>query len=374
MADTTFYKPQQPVQGYDPQTVFNAQGQPLSMQQYLAQGGQSNFSNVQSVPSVTLNQPIGQTGQGGQMGQPQMGQTPQSSSPFAFGMMMLQMENQYKNNNALMDARNTMLNSLYGMPISQDQLSKLDPSLQKTLQSGNKNDIEMQIRLINDQITGRANTFDQSIQYLSTAYNQQIQQAEKQKQDSIKVIEDALTRYGSAAFKNVPDSYKRQLEQTAGYPAGYLDNIPETIAEKRAEVSAELGQERIAIEEARLALAQEKARTTGGTGQFSKTQISKGATNANMSLADFKNLDVDTQNFFINNKAALDAVKQEIDAATQDPNTDWDAIGKEIDGSDLLPDEAKNELWDYLNKARSKTQTTAIPPSTTKWYNPLTWF
>lgn len=54
----TFYKPTTPVPGYNAQTVFNAQGQPLTYQQYLAAGGKSDFSNVQagSPPSQTTPQ------------------------------------------------------------------------------------------------------------------------------------------------------------------------------------------------------------------------------------------------------------------------------------------------------------------------------
>lgn len=45
-ASPTFYKPPSPVSGYDPSTVFDAQGKPLSYDQYLAAGGKSDFSNV----------------------------------------------------------------------------------------------------------------------------------------------------------------------------------------------------------------------------------------------------------------------------------------------------------------------------------------
>jgi len=55
----TFYKPTTPVPGFNPQTVFNAQGQPLTYDQYIAQGGKPDFSNVQagSPPPPTSQQP-----------------------------------------------------------------------------------------------------------------------------------------------------------------------------------------------------------------------------------------------------------------------------------------------------------------------------
>ena len=58
----TFYKPTTPLAGYDPQTVFNAQNQPLSYEQYTSQGGLPNFSNVQSVPQLPQLSPNVNTG------------------------------------------------------------------------------------------------------------------------------------------------------------------------------------------------------------------------------------------------------------------------------------------------------------------------
>lgn len=44
----SFYKPTTPVPGYNPQTVFDANGKPLSYDQFIAAGGKSDFSNVKS--------------------------------------------------------------------------------------------------------------------------------------------------------------------------------------------------------------------------------------------------------------------------------------------------------------------------------------
>lgn len=44
----TFYKPTTPVAGYDPQTVFDAQGKPLSYEAYIKAGGAADFSNVKA--------------------------------------------------------------------------------------------------------------------------------------------------------------------------------------------------------------------------------------------------------------------------------------------------------------------------------------
>lgn len=51
-ATSSFYLPTTPTPGVDPKTVYNAQGQPLSAEQYAAQGGKADFSNVQKVPTI----------------------------------------------------------------------------------------------------------------------------------------------------------------------------------------------------------------------------------------------------------------------------------------------------------------------------------
>ncbi len=48
----TFYKPTTPVQGYDPATVFDTTGKPLSYDQFIAAGGKADFSNVQTPKSL----------------------------------------------------------------------------------------------------------------------------------------------------------------------------------------------------------------------------------------------------------------------------------------------------------------------------------
>jgi len=48
----SFYLPETPVAGFDPQTVFNDKGEALSADLYKAQGGAADFSNVTKVSSI----------------------------------------------------------------------------------------------------------------------------------------------------------------------------------------------------------------------------------------------------------------------------------------------------------------------------------
>lgn len=71
----TFYKP-------DPnsQQVYNAQGQPVSYEQFLAQGGKPDFSNVVNGAAPAAAQP-GQPGQPGATGTPTQGAQPIPTTP-----------------------------------------------------------------------------------------------------------------------------------------------------------------------------------------------------------------------------------------------------------------------------------------------------
>lgn len=240
----TFYKPKTPVEGYDPQTVFNEQGQPLSNEQYMQQGGTADYSNVQSVPTLIANQPVNQAGSlQGTMTQAAPQQT--QSNQFALSQVMSGLEDRYKANNTLMTNRNTALNALYGMPVSKQDLASLDPTLQQVLKSGDKNQIEMQIRLINDQIVGRANTLDQSVQFLSNSYAQQQQQLEQQRQNAIGTVLDFVKTYGSNAKSALTSLYGPQyLDQlkSQGIDIDKFANIA-SIAQQQAGigVTAALG-------------------------------------------------------------------------------------------------------------------------------------
>lgn len=80
---------------------------------------------------------------------------------------------------------------------------------------------------------------------------------------------------------------------------------------------------------------------------FTKTQTAKGAVIADLPIADFQRLDIDTQNFFINNSDQIKAKKKLIDEAKlnkEDPTS----VEREIETSSL-PQAVKDSLKRYLN-------------------------
>ena len=155
------------------------------------------------------------------------------ASPFQFQNYLQTAIDKLNSNSQLLTQRQLLIKQLYDTPLSQQELASLPQPIQQAIQSGDRPNMEMQLRLINDGISGRANTLNQSVNFLTTAYTDSLNQAETKKIDAQKIVEDALNRSGSAAFANYPATVKRQLEQAAGYPTGYLDYVSPTINQTR---------------------------------------------------------------------------------------------------------------------------------------------
>lgn len=81
---------------------------------------------------------------------------------------------------------------------------------------------------------------------------------------------------------------------------------------------------------------------------FTNTQINIGAATAGMPIAEFKNLDADTKNFFINNSQEIKAKKKLIDEA-KSKKEDPISLRTEIKNSSL-PQAVKDSLDNYLKK------------------------
>lgn len=182
---------------------------------------------------LTAPQPVPQSQP---QGQPIVPNTPigQSTDQAALQQMFTGLQSKFDSNNVLMDQRNILLKALYDpLSMTPDDRNKLDPSFQQALDSGDRNQIDQSLRLISDEVAGRSGTLNQSIQYLTSDYTSTVTAAETQKQDAIQVIQNNIVQFGNQAFSNLPEAQKRQLEQTAGFPTGYLDNIPQSISQQR---------------------------------------------------------------------------------------------------------------------------------------------
>jgi hypothetical protein len=123
----------------------------------------------------------------------------QQSNQFGLSQAMMALQQNVTSNNTLMTQRNLLLKSLYDQPLTDAEKSQLDPTLLQAVNSGDRNQIDMSLRLISDQVSGRTSTLDQSVQYLTTAYNDQQKQLETNRQDAISNVQNFVTQYGSNA-------------------------------------------------------------------------------------------------------------------------------------------------------------------------------
>ncbi len=108
-----------------------------------------------------------------------------TSNQGPLGQAMMAIQTQVTNSNKLVDQKNLMLKAMYGGGLTDAEKAQLDPGLASAISSGDRNLIDFNLRLLNDQIAGRTNTLDTSINYLSNQYNTQVQDAETRKQDAI---------------------------------------------------------------------------------------------------------------------------------------------------------------------------------------------
>lgn len=155
-----------------------------------------------------------------------------TGSPFVFSQLLDAMRSKLSVDDNLTKQKNLIFTQLYDRPLTPEEKSALTPDIQRALESNDRQLIDMEVRLINDQIKGRANTLDNAIKFYVDGYNATLADLESKRKEAQAVIDRNIELYGSRAFSNVPASYKRQIEQTAGYGEGYLDNLPMTLNEE----------------------------------------------------------------------------------------------------------------------------------------------
>src|SRR3990167_6705673 len=110
----------------------------------------------------------------------------QKSNPMAFALAMQAFQQGYQRDNQLMQQRNLLLRSIHGPVLSDQEKLQLDPEYKSLVDSGNVDQINMNIRLLGDQAVGATKSIDSSLKFLTDTYQRSIEQAEKQREDSLK--------------------------------------------------------------------------------------------------------------------------------------------------------------------------------------------
>lgn len=144
--------------------------------------------------------------------------TSQQTSPFALAQVMDTLKSKVQSNNALMSQRNLLLKHLYNQPLTDPEKLQLDPTMLQAVNTGDRNQIDMKLRLISDEVAGRTSGLDKSIQYLTSAYSETLKQAEEQRKNALSTILDYSDKLGAS-----PSRVAKSL--------GYADDIVKQLAD-----------------------------------------------------------------------------------------------------------------------------------------------
>ena len=167
---------------------------------------QQNQPPVTPATVPTQSQPPAQ-------GVPDTGVPTDAATGSQFANYLDTMKTKEEANNTLASQRQLLLTAMYDRPLTQQELSTLPTSVQQMVSGGNRDQIDMAVRLYNQQIQGQTNTLDQSVQYLSGEYDKTLSDAETQKQDYSSQIQNFITQYGDQAGKMLEALYGPQVLQ-----------------------------------------------------------------------------------------------------------------------------------------------------------------
>ena len=117
----------------------------------------TNQPNPQATPQANptgeIDQKLGSLG----ITQDQLQQlnSPQGMDPTSFSSLLNGVQNTLKTNNVLASQRQLLMKHLFDSPLTPDELAKLPSDVQDIVKSGNKDNAELQLRVINDQLQDR---------------------------------------------------------------------------------------------------------------------------------------------------------------------------------------------------------------------------
>lgn len=95
-------------------------------------------------------------------------------------------------NNTLVTQKNFIQKQLFDQPLSPDEIKQLPPDMQTVISSGNRDQMQLQLKIINDSLQGRNDSVAKSIGFLTTGY----QQNETNTRDAITSLETYATNNG----------------------------------------------------------------------------------------------------------------------------------------------------------------------------------
>jgi hypothetical protein len=158
------------------------------------------------------------------------------------GKALDQMRTKLSANNDLQSQKATILKQLYDRPLTAEEKRVLTPSQVSAIDSGNRALVDMEVRLINDQMQNRTNTLDTSINYMTKLYQDEQTRIDTQKKEAQATLEQFVASYGSNAKQALTSLYGeekvKQIEEMTGVDLS--GTMPKTLAQIEQEESRAL--------------------------------------------------------------------------------------------------------------------------------------
>jgi len=138
--------------------------------------------------------------------------------------------------NPLTNTRQLLIKHLFDSSLSPEEMKSLPSEYQDMINTGDRKELEMGIRLLNDNISGRMGSMDESVQFLTNLYTKGQTDLETKKQNAIDNVFKFANIYGSntkSVLGNLYSSTQLENLKNLGIDIDTL-SATATLAEKKA--------------------------------------------------------------------------------------------------------------------------------------------
>jgi hypothetical protein len=118
---------------------------------------------------------------------------------------------------------------MYDRPLTPDEQNALTPAVKRAMQNGDRNQLDMETRIINDQIKDRVQGLDTAISYISDGYKADLAASQQNKQWAMGMLDKVIS--GGVSLDTLKNTYGSNLVNTifqeAGMPQPYIPDDPQ---------------------------------------------------------------------------------------------------------------------------------------------------
>ncbi len=144
---------------------------------------------------------------------------------YAIGQMQPVLQKQQD----LVNQKNLIYTHMYDRPLTADEQNALTPAVKRAMASGDRNQLDMEARIINDQIQNRVKGLDTAISYITDGYKADLSASQQNKQWAMGMLDKVIS--GGISLDALKNTYGSDMINTiyqeAGFPIPYLPDNPQ---------------------------------------------------------------------------------------------------------------------------------------------------